>query len=270
VQLDQVLLNLAINARDAMAGAGRLTIRLRPSSVHDVVCSSCRKHVSGDFVELAVSDTGQGIGPEVIDRMFEPFFSTKEVGKGSGMGLAMVHGIVHDHGGHILVESVAGRGSTFRVLLPPMPVDAAGAAGQSGGQPIVAARSRLAGHVLVVDDEESVAGYMKELLETWGLGVTAAATPARALDLFRRAPQRFDLVVTDLTMPGMTGLEVARAIAAVDASVPIILVTGYAEGVTQERLAAANVSALVRKPIEPDPLRKLLEAQLARGRRSAG
>ena len=269
VQLDQVLLNLAINARDAMAGAGRLTIRLHPSRVHDVVCSSCRKHVSGAFVELAVSDTGQGIGPEVIDRMFEPFFSTKEVGKGSGMGLAMVHGIVHDHGGHILVESVAGRGSTFRVLLPPMPVDADGAAAPSGGQPIVAARSRLSGHVLVVDDEESVAGYMKELLETWGLGVTAAATPARALDLFRRSPQRFDLVVTDLTMPGMTGLEVARAIAAVDASVPIILVTGYAEGVTQERLAAANVSALVRKPIEPDPLRRLLEAQLARGRRSA-
>ena len=113
VQVEQVLLNLAINARDAMAGAGLIALAVREARHAGAVCSSCRQKFSGGFVELSVHDTGCGISADVVDRMFEPFFSTKDVGKGSGMGLAMVHGIVHEHGGHILVYTAAGLARAF-------------------------------------------------------------------------------------------------------------------------------------------------------------
>ncbi len=172
VQVDQVLLNLCINARDATDGHGAVTVgvrRGRPPT--DRLCARCRKRVAGDFVELAVRDTGPGIAPEVMERMFEPFFSTKEVGKGSGMGLATVHGIVHEHGGHIVVESQPGPGRVVPRAVP----DAAGGGG-CGANPrgkaraaATAPRVALAGHVMVVDDEAMVSEFMKELLESWGL-----------------------------------------------------------------------------------------------------
>ena len=265
VQAEQVLLNLAINARDAMNGRGTLTIGVRRRHVAGAVCASCRKPVSGHFVALAVTDTGPGIPAAVIDRMFEPFFSTKEVGKGSGMGLATVHGIVHDHGGHVLVESTAGRGTTFCALLPmlddiPLPAGTASVA----NEPIRARRS-LHGRVLVVDDEASVATFMQELLEGWGLDAAVATDPRDALDRIGRDPGAFDLVITDLTMPGMTGLQLARSIAAIDPSVPVILSTGYSDGVSDDALRGANVRALLRKPIETAGLRSLVEAELAGG-----
>src|ERR1051326_2021895 len=127
VQVEQVLLNLAINARDAMAGVGLIALAVREARHAGAVCASCRQKFAGGFVELSVHDTGGGISADVVDRMFEPFFSTKDVGKGSGMGLAMVHGIVHEHGGHILVDTAAGLGACFRVALPA--ARGAGAAG---------------------------------------------------------------------------------------------------------------------------------------------
>jgi len=117
-QLDQVLMNLCINARDAMEGQGAMRVTVRRRQCRDGICASCQVAVAGDFVELAVADTGQGIAPAVLERVFDPFFTTKPQGKGTGMGLSTTHGIVHDGGGHILVESTVGKGSTFRVLLP--------------------------------------------------------------------------------------------------------------------------------------------------------
>jgi signal transduction histidine kinase len=122
VQAEQVLLNLCINARDAVEGEGRVRVGVRRAR-HAAVCASCRTAIDGEFVELAVSDNGPGIVPEVMERMFEPFYSTKEIGKGSGMGLAMVHGIVHDHGGHLIVETGPGQGATFRALFPALDAD---------------------------------------------------------------------------------------------------------------------------------------------------
>ena len=120
VQIEQVLLNLCINARDALNGVGTVNVAVRPLVTGDLVCASCLKRIAGDFVELAVRDTGPGIPPDVLKRIFEPFYSTKAVGKGSGMGLAVVHGIVHEHGGHVIVDTLVGRGTAFRILLPPM------------------------------------------------------------------------------------------------------------------------------------------------------
>jgi PAS domain S-box-containing protein len=266
VQADQVLLNLVINARDATDGHGAVTVGVGRAGVEGAVCASCRKRVTGEFVELAVRDTGPGVAPEAADRMFEPFFTTKEVGKGSGMGLATVHGIVHEHGGHIVVESQPGRGASFRVLFPTLPAeeDAAHPARKSRAA-AAAPREALAGRVLVVDDEAMVGEFMKELLESWGLEVTAKANAVEAKEAFARAPESYDVVVTDQTMPRLTGLQLARELLGIRPGVPVILYTGYADTLTEAQAHAAGVRALIRKPVEPAVLLALLKAHLPAG-----
>jgi CheY-like chemotaxis protein len=263
VQGEQVLLNLCINARDALQGHGKVRVRVGRAADHAAVCASCRARVAGEFVELAVADDGPGIPPEVMERMFEPFFSTKEVGKGSGMGLATVHGIVHEHGGHVVVESVPGRGATFRVLFPVLRVEDDAIEHETLPGYVPASRQvALRGRVLVVDDEEMVVGFMRELLEGWGLEVTAKRNGPDARQIFADEPDRYDLVITDQTMPRMTGLELARELAAIRPGLPVILYTGYADGVIDAQVEAAGVRALVRKPVEPAQLLALLRAHL--------
>jgi PAS domain S-box-containing protein len=266
VQADQVLLNLAINARDATDGHGAVTVGVRRAGVEGAVCASCRKRVTGDFVELVVRDTGPGVAPEAADRMFEPFFTTKEVGKGSGMGLATVHGIVHEHGGHIVVESQPGRGASFRVLFPTLPAEEGAARpARKSRAAATAPREALAGRVLVVDDEAMVGEFMKELLESWGLEVTAKANGVEAKEAFARAPESYDVVVTDQTMPRITGLQLARELLEIRPTVPVILYTGYADSLTEAQAQAAGVRALIRKPVEPAALLALLKAHLPSG-----
>jgi CheY-like chemotaxis protein len=261
VQLDQVLLNLSINARDAMAGAGRLDVTVRRADAAQAVCASCRQRFGGDYVELAVSDSGPGIPAPVLARMFEPFFTTKQAGRGSGMGLATVHGIVHEHSGHILVDSSAG-GSRFRILLPALD-GAAAASLPRTGQPAGKARAQLRGRVLVVDDEPSVRGFMREMLQGWGLETTIAASPAQALEAFDADPARWDLVITDQTMPGMTGLALARELLARRADLPVILYSGHLDPVAQRELESAGVRELLAKPVEPALLHILLKRHLS-------
>ena len=258
VQLDQILLNLSINARDAMSGLGRIQVAVRRTALRSkVVCASCRKRFRGEFAELSVADSGPGIAPHVLERMFEPFFTTKEVGQGSGMGLATVHGIVHEHQGHVLVESAPGAGSRFRVLLP---LHAGDAPAPSPDKPARKSRSPLRGRVLVVDDEKAVADFMRELLESWGLDAAAAVNPLGVLERIGREPP--DLVILDHTMPGITGMNLAREIAAAHPGLPVVLYTGNSERVEQDELAAAGVRALLHKPVEPDLLYDTVRSQL--------
>ena len=259
VQLEQVLLNLCINARDALDGTGIVGIIVRQTRSADLVCSSCRGRVAGDFVELVVCDDGPGIPPAVMGRIFEPFFSTKDVGKGSGMGLAVVHGIVHEHGGHVVVEAPQERGTTFRILLPPGAEDRrAEARAEASGPAPRAARPALRGRVLVVDDEQSVAEFMRELLRTWGLEVDLAPGPEEALSMLGSDPGAYDLVITDQTMPRMSGLQLAGRIARLSPAPPVVLYTGYADDVRRHELEAARVKDLVRKPVEPSELRAVV------------
>ena len=251
VQLEQVLMNLCINARDAMDGAGQLRIGLRKSAHHDAICASCRQPVRGTFVELVVSDTGSGITPEVVDRMFEPFFTTKETGKGSGMGLSTVHGIVHEHGGHVVVESKPGAGAVFRVLFLPMSDAKSETVEESAGTSADTAEvRRLNGRVLVVDDEPAVGEFMAELLESWGLDVALRRNGVEAESLVAAAADNFDLVVTDQTMPKVTGLELARRLMGLRPDLPVILYTGYTERLTEEQTRTAGIRALVTKPVD--------------------
>jgi len=263
VQAHQVLLNLCINARDAMDESGRITVNARRVRVAEMTCSSCRHRFSGEFAELAVSDRGSGIPPEVLERIFDPFFSTKEIGQGTGMGLSIVHGVVHEHGGHVLVESRRTAGTTFRVLLP-LAIREAG----SGGAAPEAGRPRdlpLRGRILLVEDEQSVLGFMRELLQGWGLDVVAARDPADALHWFGLEPDRFDVVLTDHTMPGMTGMELARALVAQRANIPVLLYSGRSELLDAGTAAAAGVRALLSKPVDVSALRAALQEALTPG-----
>jgi CheY-like chemotaxis protein len=232
----------------------------------DAVCASCRQKVTGHHVELSVSDTGAGIAPEVLDRMFEPFFTTKEVGRGSGMGLSMVHGIVHDHGGHIVVDTAPGRGTTFRLRFAPADavrtaVGAAAARAPAPSRP----RPHLTGRVLVVDDEEMVGDFMAEMLANWGLDVTVKRSPTEAEVWFAHDPKRIDLVITDQTMPRLTGIALAQRLTGVRPDMPVILYTGYSDTVTDEAMARSGIVALLKKPVDTDKLLALLRAHLPGG-----
>jgi len=261
VQLEQVLMNLAINARDAMHSSGRLTIAVRRRASMPGVCTSCRANIAGDSVELAVEDTGPGIAPGVQERMFEPFFTTKPVGQGSGMGLATVHGIVHEHGGHVVVDSAPGAGAAFRVLLPALASHDA-LEMKRADEGVTVPRRPLQGKVAVVDDEASVAAFVAELLAHWGLSVATFASAHAALDSLV-AGDGFDLVITDQTMPAMTGVQFARAARELRPDLPIVLCTGYAESTTAADAESAGVAALVRKPIDATELHSILARHLS-------
>jgi CheY-like chemotaxis protein len=214
-------------------------------------------------LELGVADTGPGIAPDVLERMFEPFFTTKEVGKGSGMGLATVHGIVHEYGGHITVDTAPGHGSTFRLLFPPLSDthSAASEAPTERDAPLPG-RLTLRGRVLVVDDEEMVAELMHEMLAGWGLQTTVMRNPVEAEAWFMQDPQRVDLVLSDFTMPKITGLELAQRLTLVRPDLPVLLYSGFGTDIDPADAARSGVSALIAKPVEPRVLFEILREHL--------
>lgn len=221
---------------------------------------ACHQTFTGSFVEMAVHDTGPGISPENLERIFEPFYTTKQTGKGSGMGLSTVHGIVHEYGGHIMVHTAPGQGAEFKVLFKPLVSARAESAMTS---PVSAEANRkvpaLQGRVLVVDDDEVAGDFMEDLLESWGLEVRLSKNPIEARNLFSQEPQRFDVVVLDQTMPRMTGLELAGHLRAIRSDLPVILYTGYSENLSEEQTKSAGIRALIKKPVDTDKLHRLIE-----------
>jgi len=257
LQLEQVLMNLCINARDAMEGHGTLTVSLRSMTLNDGVCASCRQPVTGEFIEIAVRDSGTGIPTEVQERMFEPFFSTKAVGHGSGMGLSMVHGIIHDHGGHLLLDSRPGEGAALSILLAPLSsteIDAE-PAGIADMRPD---RQGITGRVLLVDDEPAVGEFMQDLLQDWGLSVSVFNGGIDACMKFSDDPDRYDLVILDQTMPRMTGMEVAHQLLKLRPGLPVILYTGYSDEISEEQVLGVGIRALVNKPVDTRRLHELI------------
>lgn len=256
VQLHQLVINLCINARDALGGRGHIDIRVQRRPAVDAECASCHAQIQGDFVELVVKDDGKGIEPDVRLRMFDPFFSIKEHARGSGMGLSIVHGIVHELGGHIGVESAPGQGSSFRLLFPALHVVPGDTVHESLPDNLFAGECGNGHGILVVDDEASVAGFLGELLESRGYCVQVVNDSDTALQRFRDDPGAFDLVVMDQTMPGMTGMELAGALLDMRPALPIILCTGYSEEVDEARARARGIRGYLTKPLS---VRALLE-----------
>ncbi|PON14401.1 hypothetical protein C2W62_29220 [Candidatus Entotheonella serta] len=243
-QMYQLLLNLCSNAEHAMRGrAGQLEIRVEPAVIHPSPDSVSTPLPPGDYVRLTVSDTGYGIPHDIQKRIFDPFFTTKVVGEGAGMGLAIVHGIVMSHGGAITVESEVGQGTTFHVYLPRcwasiperMDVEDAIPAGH--------------GCILLVEDESEIASALQIALSNQGYEVVVHTKPVQAVEAFDLEPQRFDLVITDQTMPGMTGEQLAQAIRKHRYDIPIILCTAVNHMGEAEPPLPPAIDTICTKPL---------------------
>jgi len=258
VQMHQLVMNLCINARDAMGGRGKLDIKLRTVNINNnkLKCSACKNQIQGQFLELQIRDNGCGIDQAVMDKIFDPFFTTKEVGKGTGMGLSMVHGIMHEQDGHIILSSVQGEGSVFKLLFPVAEIvkrDEKPTRVENIEKAIVPQNKTSTNkkHILVVDDERSVAGFLRELFETRGYRVTVEIDSVKALEIFKKDPGKFDLVITDQTMPKLTGAELSKQILSTRSSMPIILCTGYSEVIDENQAFEIGINEYLTKPIDP-------------------
>ncbi|GIX47811.1 MAG: hybrid sensor histidine kinase/response regulator [Candidatus Tectimicrobiota bacterium] len=263
-QLQQMLLNLGANAAHAMReGGGVLTVRLEGFDVDAAFAATHPPLRPGPHARLVVRDTGHGIPPAIRERIFEPFFTTKGPGEGTGMGLAVVHGIVTQYGGAIEVESTPGQGTMFTIYLPlaePLPVaprPAAAAPLQRGHE-----------HILLVEDEAVLAQLGQELLTRLGYRVTVRTSSLEALEAFRANPQRFDLVLTDQTMPNLTGDRLAQELRRLRPDIPIVLCTGFSAMLTEARARELGIDALLLKPLTAEELSRTLRRVLDASRRA--
>ena len=243
-QLHQIIVNLCTNASHAMRPkSGILTVRLNETILRPGTDSHIPGLMPGRFFMLSITDTGHGMTRDILDRIFDPYFTTKDQGDGTGMGLSVVQGIVHSMNGAVTVESTPGKGTTFRVYLPVMEKQSRKREVFDG---IVEGGKE---HILLVDDEKAITQMGRQMLERLGYTVTVRNSSLEALELFRNAPDRFDLILSDMTMPQMTGDQLADAIMNIRHDIPVVLCTGYSDQINQEQAGAKGIRALLFKPI---------------------
>jgi PAS domain S-box-containing protein len=260
VQIHQVLMNLGTNAYYAMReNGGVLDVKLTMVEVDAELASGHSNLKEGKYVQLTVSDTGHGMDSVTMERIFEPFFTTKDIGEGTGLGLSVVHGIVVSHGGEITVESKLGKGTTFKVYWPQADSDVEQMV--STDEPIPKGNE----HILFIDDEEEIAFMGKRMLERLGYKVTVKTNSLEVLKTFQAHPDKFDLVITDQTMPNMTGLQLAEKLLHFRSDIPIILITGFSEKVTLETAKKMGISEYIMKPIVARDLGKIIRQVLDKG-----
>jgi len=256
-QLHQVFMNLGANAGHAIGShAGELTIKIANVRFGTVQTGITNSLPVGDYLSIEVCDTGCGMSHEVMERIFDPFFSTKPVNEGTGLGLAVVHGIVIDHGGTIQVESEPGKGTVFRIILPAAEIHAPVSISHHA-QPL-----RGNERILLVDDEKLVLGALSQGLERLGYKVTAESSSTAALDRFNKSPDDFDLVLTDQTMPQMSGLELSIAIHSLRPKKPVILITGFSPELNGRSAESLGVAGVLGKPIDFGELSTLMRMEL--------
>lgn len=253
-QIEQAIVNLAVNARDAMPDGGRLTLTVSEVVIDETAARARQPMPPGRYVELAVGDTGHGMPPEVQAHIFEPFFTTKDVGKGTGLGLAMVYGTVQQSGGFIFVESQVDRGTTFRMYFPPAvaPADGTPQSATDAGPKTI----------LVVEDEASVRNLVVAALDQDGYRVLHAASAHDALEIANAQSAPIDLLLTDASMPGMSGLELANRLVDQRPAIRVMIMSGYADEVPAVPKVAQPV-VLLSKPFTPRQLRQRIRELLA-------
>lgn len=257
-QIHQVIINLCTNAAQAMSeNGGILEIAVNHVDHNIKAKESFDQLPPGRYIEVLVKDTGQGIDSNIREKIFDPYFTTKDVGKGTGMGLAVVHGIVENHNGHISVDSEAGKGSSFRVFFPMV-----------SEQPGPKSKELMEKHphgtetILFVDDEESIIGLAKQVLKPLGYNVKTKTRPKEALEMFEADPDKFDLVISDMTMPQMDGVTLTKKLKALRPDVPIIICTGHSSVINEENAKKAGVSAYIMKPMSMSKLATLIREAL--------
>jgi PAS domain S-box-containing protein len=244
-QLQQVLMNLCTNAEHAMRDTGGvLAVNLDAVEITVAFAATHAPLTPGPHACIIIRDTGYGMAPEVMERIFEPFFTTKAVGEGTGMGLAVVDGIIASHGGAITVASTSGQGTTFAIYLPRIDIDTP-SLDISEETPMPQGNGRI----LFVDDEPTLAHMTAEMLTRLGYKPTAHTSSVEALQMFQAAPWQFDVVITDQTMPVMTGERLARALRRIRPDIPIILCTGFSYTMTASKAQAMGVDAFLLKPL---------------------
>ena len=256
-QINQVMINLFTNAAHAMEDAGGvITIGIQNVYLDQVSAPFYPDLSLGNYVKLTVSDTGTGIDHEIKDRIFDPYFTTKEVGKGSGIGLSVVHGIVKSHNGAIYVDSKFGKGTTFSILFPATEEEAV--IETEAIEKLSTGNERI----LFVDDEKSMAEIGRRRLERLGYQVEAKTNPIEALELFRADPDQFDLVITDMTMPHITGDKLVKEILKIRPDMPTILCTGFSEKIDEEKAKKIGVRQYIEKPFDRGKLSRLVRKVL--------
>ncbi|MBC8181461.1 PAS domain S-box protein [candidate division KSB1 bacterium] len=263
IQIHSLMMNLSTNAHHAMLEKdGILEVTLKEVEIGAEMALLHQELAPGKYIRLSVSDTGTGINPEIMDRIFDPYFTTKEVGEGSGMGLALVHGIVKNHHGEITVESELGKGTIFSVFLPVI-------------QKEVKDKTKKVGNIpggdetiLYVDDEKNLVRVSKQRLERLGYTVVGTMDSIEALKIFTKDPDYFDLIITDQTMPKMTGAELAQKVLKIRPDIPIILSTGYSELISKEKSKAMGISEFIMKPLFAEEIATLIRSVLDKNNRS--
>jgi two-component system, cell cycle sensor histidine kinase and response regulator CckA len=248
-QIEQILMNLSVNARDAMPNGGRLTIGIADAEIDETHAARPGQPSPGPYVKLVISDTGVGMSAETLSHLFEPFFTTKSPGKGTGLGLATVYGIVKQSGGYIWASSVEGSGTTFQIFLPRV-----------DGEPSAVTPTRTSSApggdetILVVEDEEAVRKLTVSVLSSRGYAILEASGPAEGVDLAARHPGRIDLLVTDVVMPVMSGSELAGMLVARRPSMKVLFMSGYVDDTIGNHGVLKAGVRLIRKPFAPASL----------------
>jgi CheY-like chemotaxis protein len=251
-QINQVLINLCTNADHAMIDGGIVEVSLKNVELDEDTTAQYPNLNPGRYVNLTVSDTGHGMSPEEIDRIFDPYFTTKGIDKGSGMGLAVVHGIVMNHDGVIFVDSELGKGTTFNIFFPITERKPISEIQMDEDLPTGKER------ILFIDDEESMVNVGRYRLERLGYQVETKTSPVEALELFRANPDQFDLVITDMTMPQMTGDQLAEKILKIRPDLPTIICTGFSEKIDEEKAKGIGIRQYIEKPLNRSDLAKLV------------
>ncbi len=253
-QIVQVLMNLGINARDAMPDRGSLVIRTQNLNLDEDFCRMHVKASPGEHVMLSVSDTGHGMGKETLEHMYEPFYSTKEQGEGSGLGLAMVYGIVESHNGFITCCSDPGRGTTFIIYFPAYGIESIEEEEERETENIPGGRET----VLLVDDEDKILNLVSKIMEHYGYTTIMADCGESAIEIFRREKDLIDLVIMDLGMPGMGGQKALEELKGIDPSLKIIIASGYLVNRQLQKWIKSSASGFIAKPYRfKDILKKI-------------
>jgi signal transduction histidine kinase len=256
-QIQQVILNLIQNAADSFpTSKGSIEVRLTNTHLEPIRAKQSIK--ANTYLVLTVKDAGSGIPPDVLNHIFEPFYTTKGVGKGSGMGLSVVYGIMKRHGGTINVQSRPGEGTIFTAYLPAYSGEAhVQAASPEPGHP-----GKAKERILLVDDEEYILSSLQRVLKMSGYRVVAVKDGVEALRLFQREPDGFDLIITDLTMPEMTGVELARKVRKIRSGMPVVLSTGFNDSINEQEAHSLGIHELLFKPVDSKELKKIVRRAL--------
>jgi len=262
-QTHQIVMNLCTNAAQAMKSGGRMSVATRLARLDDNTPDNPHRLPAGQYLSLTVEDTGEGIAPEVMGRIFDPFFTTKGSGEGTGLGLAVVHGIVASLGGTVFAESEPGQGARLTVLLPAAPDNPAPAHEPGPDNPT--GRERI----LLVDDETDLLDLVCQTLEPLGYQVAAHSRPEAALKAFLASPQSFDLVLTDQSMPRLSGLQLATRLREVRPDLPVILCSGFSTVIPPDRFQALGEAWLLNKPFTTSELARMVRQALANTRGEA-